>query len=672
MSEDQRQIRIDKLDRLREDGVAVYPDHFDVTHVLGDAAKCEEGARLRLAGRLMLIRTMGGLTFAHLGDVTGKLQISVKRDEVGRETYDRLRKLVDLGDFLGAEGELYVTKTGELTLRVETLTFLGKALLPLPEKWHGLQDVELCYRRRYLDLIMNEQTRERFRQRSAVVRTIRDILDAHGFDEVETPILQNKASGALAKPFKTHHNAMDLDVYLRIAPETYLKRLVVGGFNRVYEFARCFRNEGMDPSHLQEFTMLEYYVAYWSYRENMAFTETLIKDVVKAVTGELVIRRDGKEIDLDQEWPRKTMRDLIVDGTGLDIDEHETADALRVAIAALGVEIEDAANLGRGTLIDQLYKKTVRPDLDGPVFLVQHPTDLSPLARRNDDDPRCVDRFQLVIAGWEIVNAYSELVDPLDQRARLEEQAGLRQGGDEEALEMDEDYLTAMEHGMPPISGWGMGIDRFVSLLSEVDNLRDTVFFPLMRPLEAAVEETVKSEAAPAAVVEGVEECGIERDALDGLVAALDDEDLSRRASRVGAVMARVAEELGADVSVWETTGRASVVAPDALAGAGASETLVGAVAAREDVEIRSGRLAVGLAACEQATGLVLAVASVNPERSVQAVKTKSVRKRLGKKGFATRIDRDAIRACETLGFEAGAFLDLVVTALKSEDDSED
>ena len=667
MSEDQRQIRIDKIDRLREDGVAVYPDHFDVSHVLGDAAKLEEGARPRLAGRLLLIRTMGGLTFAHLGDVTGKLQISVKRDEVGRETYDRLRKLIDLGDFLGAEGELYRTKTGELTLRVETLTFLGKALLPLPEKWHGLQDVELCYRRRYLDLIMNEQTRERFRLRATVTRTIREILDAAGFDEVETPILQNKASGALAKPFRTHHNAMDIDVYLRIAPETYLKRLVVGGFNRVYEFARCFRNEGMDPSHLQEFTMLEYYVAYWSYRENMAFTESLIKDVVKATTGGLILRRDGKEIDLAGPWPRKSMRELILDGTGLDIDDHETADALRTAIAGLGVEIEDAENLGRGTLIDQLYKKTVRPDLDGPVFLIQHPTDLSPLARRNDDDPRCVDRFQLVIAGWEVVNAYSELVDPLDQRGRLEEQAGLRQGGDEEALEMDEDYLTAMEHGMPPISGWGMGIDRFVSLLSEVDNLRDTVFFPLMRPLEAAAEETPAAPMAESAVEEA-EESGIDLEAVDGLVAALGDEELTRRASRVGAAMAGVAAEVGADVAVWEATGRASVVAPEVLREAGASDALAGAVAAREDAESRTGRLAVALAACEQATGLVLAVASVNPERSVQAVKTKSVRKRLGKKGFASRVDRDAIRAAETLGLEVGAFLDLVVVALKAED----
>jgi lysyl-tRNA synthetase, class II len=671
MSEDLRQIRIEKIERLRADGVPVYPDRFDRTHRLGDAASLPEGSEgLRVAGRLVLIRTMGGLTFAHLRDVTGSLQIAVRRDDVGRDVYDRLRKLVDVGDFLGAEGDLFLTKTGELTLEVRELTFLGKALLPLPEKWHGLTDVDACYRRRYLDLIMNPETRERFRLRSAVTREIRRFLDDRSFEEVETPILQNKASGALARPFATHHNALDLDVYLRIAPETYLKRLIVGGYDRVYEFARCFRNEGSDPSHLQEFTMLEYYVAYWSYEENMTFTEELLKHVLMETTGELIIRRDGKEIDLSGEWPRKSFRELILDAIDLDIDTLETADDLRRVLSERGIEIEDAAKLGRGALIDQLYKKTVRPSLDGPVFLIRHPTDTSPLARRSDDDPRTVDQFQLVITGWEVVKAYSELVDPLDQRARLEEQTRLRLEGDDEALDMDEDYLRAMEHGMPPISGWGMGIDRFVALLSGRDNLRDTIYFPLMRPRDPAEEDEFLIESGSddeTALAADPESAGISTETIDALLAGVEDVLAGRRGRWVGAVMAALAREIGADAELWSACGLAHVVDPDDLENADADPALVNAVRARSGETPPSSRLAVGLRACEQATGLAMAVAKVLPDRSILSVKPKSVRKRMGKKSFASGIDRDAIAACESLDVPVERFLEVVVEALKAD-----
>jgi lysyl-tRNA synthetase class 2 len=676
MSEDLRQIRIDKQERLRAEGVHVRPDRFDRTHTLGEAAALEEGAKdLRLAGRLVLVRTMGKLTFAHLRDVSGSLQISMRKDEIGEEAYDRMRRLFDLGDFVGAEGDLYRTKTGELTLQVRRLVYLGKALRPLPEKWHGLTDLDACYRRRYLDLVMNPETRDRFRLRAAVVRSIRSYLDEHGFEEVETPILQNKASGALARPFVTHHNALDLDVYLRIAPETYLKRLVVGGYDRVYEFARCFRNEGMDPSHLQEFTMLEYYVAYWSYEENMRFTEELLKHVLRETTGGLTIEREGKTIDLGGTWPRATMRQLIVDATGIDFADHETADDLRVAIAAKGIELEDVERVGRGTLIDQLYKKTVRPDLDGPVFLVGHPTDLSPLARRNDEDETIVDRFQLVVTGWEVVNAYSELVDPLDQRARLEEQAELRLEGDEEALEMDEDYLLAMEHGMPPISGWGMGIDRFVALLSGRENLRDTVFFPLMRPADGTVEEETPetSDAAPDEPSGELEadptEVGLSEDELRERLAALGDALARRRGLRLAAAMRAAAAEADGRADVWAAAGLAKELGADALASAGAHPGLVAAVRGVEDPAARSTRLAVALAACDQAAGLAMAVSKVLPDRNLASVKPSSVRKRMGKKGFAAGIDREAIRGCEALGVPVDRFLQIVVDALKSVSD---
>ncbi len=314
-----------------------------------------------------------------------------------------------------------------------------------------------------------------------MVRELRRLLDDDDFTEVETPVLMTRPSGAMARPFATHHNALDIDLYLRIAPETYLKRLIVGGYEKVYEFARCFRNEGMDPSHLQDFTMLEYYVAYWSYEENMVFTETLVKELLTRVYGSLDDAEEKTGIRWSGDWPQVALSDLIKRDAGIDLVDFRDADSLRAEIKAQGHEIEGAEKLGRGSLIDHLYKKVCRPGLQDPVFLTSHPIDLSPLARRNDENPDVADRFQLVVRGWEIVNAYSELVDPVDQRNRLSEQAGLKAGGDHEAMEMDEDYLLAMEHGMPPISGWGMGIDRFVALLTKQSNLRDVVLFPTMR-----------------------------------------------------------------------------------------------------------------------------------------------------------------------------------------------
>ena len=480
--DEQREFRLKKIESLREAGVAPWPDRFRKTHTMAGARALPEGTGdVAVAGRLVLIRYMGKLSFGHLQDATGQLQIMVRKNAVGAESFDLLKKLTDLGDFLGIKGTMIVTKTGEVTIEAEELTFLGKALRPLPEKWHGVVDQELCYRQRYMDLISNEETRERFDLRTRVIRELRRMLDDEGFMEVDTPVLMNKASGALARPFITKHNALDIELFLRIAPETYLKRLIVGGYERVYEMARCFRNEGVDPSHLQDFTMLEYYVAYWSYEENMVFTEKLLKGLLERVYGSLDAAREATGIRWDGEWPRVGMGELIERETGIEIKDHPDAPSLLAAIGEFGLEIEDAGKLGRGSLIDQLYKKTCRPKLEEPTFLTRHPIDLSPLARRNDEDPTVADRFQLVVKGWEMANAYSELVDPVDQRNRLAEQARLKAGGDAEAMEMDEDYLLAMEHGMPPISGWGMGIDRLVALLTGRANLRDVVFFPLLR-----------------------------------------------------------------------------------------------------------------------------------------------------------------------------------------------
>jgi len=487
VAEDLREVRLRKLEQLREAGVHPYPERFERTHTLAEARELPEGAAVTTAGRIYQRRVMGKLTFATLQDLGGQIQIALTRDglaedpDASRTLYKRFEKLVDRWDFVGVAGEIFFTKKGEKTVQVREWTFLGKALQPPPNKYQGSVDTEINWRRRYVDLVSNPETRARFRLRTRVVRAMRGFLDEHGFEEVETPILCNKASGALARPFKSRHNALDMDVVLRIAPETYLKRLVVGGYDRVYEFARCFRNEGMDPSHLQDFTMLEYYAAYWNYEDNMRFTERMVRRVLEQALGTQTIQRGDQTIDFSGEWPVRSLKELIAEHGGIDIDAHGTAEDLRGAIAAKGIELENP-DAGRGSLIDQLYKRTARPKLIQPTFIVKHPIDLSPLARSSDDDPRTVDRFQLVVDTWEVVNAYSELVDPVDQRARLEEQARLRGAGDEEAMELDDDYLLAMEHGMPPISGWGLGIDRFVALITDVPNLRDVVWFPLMKP----------------------------------------------------------------------------------------------------------------------------------------------------------------------------------------------
>ncbi len=484
-SGDQREVRVAKLSRLRALGINPYPERFERTHKLAEARALPAGtAPVRVAGRVMMFRVLGKLSFATLQDETGRCQVSVSQDDLGEEFYkENWKKLVDNGDFVGIEGEAYITKTNEPTIRARTVTFLGKTLRPLPEKWHGLTDRESCYRQRYLDLVMNRETMDRFLFRARLVRSMRTFLENDGFIEIDTPILSTKASGAAARPFKSKHNALGIDVFLRIAPETYLKRAVVGGFDKVFEFARCFRNEGMDPSHLQDFTMLEWYAAYWNYVDNMKFTERMVQHVLQETLGTQVVEIRGQKIDFSGSWPRVTFRDLIRQDCGIDIEDYQDVVALRAEIKRRAIHLdEDIEKLGRGNLIDTLYKKVSRPKLTGPLFLCEHPIDLSPLARRNDHVAHLTDRFQVVVCGWEIVNAYSELVDPIDQRQRFEEQAALKAGGDEDAMDMDEDYLLAMEHGMPPISGFGMGIDRFCALLTNSDNLRDVVLFPLMKP----------------------------------------------------------------------------------------------------------------------------------------------------------------------------------------------
>lgn len=482
---DQEKVRRDTLETLRTI-INPYPDHFVRTHEIADARLLEDGTTdVKVAGRIVLMRKMGKMSFLTIQDIKGKIQISIKIDMVGEEAYDFFKKYIDIGDFIGVCGEVFTTHTGEKTIRAASYEFLGKALKPLPEKFHGLTDTESIYRYRYLDLITSKESRNKFLFRSKFIKKLRDYLDKEGYIEIETPILNNKPSGATAKPFITHHNALDIDLYLRIAPETYLKRAVVGGFTKVFEIARCFRNEGMDTTHLQDFTMIEGYGAYLNYKDNMKFLQNMLQSIIKDLFGTLEIKVGDKLVDLSGTWPVVSFRDLILKYSNIDIKVYNTKESLLNKIKEDKIEIDSETpleNLGYGNLVDQLYKKVARPNVIGPIYLTEHPIDLSPLARANDDDKTITDRFQLVINGAEIINAYSELVDPVDQEQRLLKQAALKANGDEEAMPMDYDYIEAMEYGMPPISGWGMGLDRLIQLLTSSENIKDVVMFPLMRP----------------------------------------------------------------------------------------------------------------------------------------------------------------------------------------------
>ncbi len=488
---EQEQVRRNKLQEINNP----YPDRFERNYELADAMKLEDGiSDVQVAGRIVLMRKMGKLSFLTIQDISGKIQICIKVDLLGEEKYQEFKSNFDIGDFIGVNGEIFTTQTGEKTIRAKSFVFLGKALKPLPEKFHGLVDQEIIYRHRYIDLITSEESRKKFLFRSNFIKELRNYLDSLGYVEIETPILNNKPSGATAKPFITHHNALDIDLYLRIAPETYLKRAVVGGFTKVYEIARCFRNEGMDSTHLQDFTMIEGYGAYLNYEDNMKLLREMLQSIILKLFGTLIVHVGDKEVDLSGEWEKISFRDLIMKYSNIDIDVYNTKELLLNKIKEEKIEIESETpleNLGYGNLVDQLYKKVARSNIIKPVYLIKHPISLSPLARANDNNSKITDRFQLIINGAEIINAYSELVDPIEQEKRLLEQAKLKELGDDEAMPMDYDYIEAMEYGMPPISGWGMGIDRIIQLLTNSENVKDCVMFPLMKPLDENKQENV-------------------------------------------------------------------------------------------------------------------------------------------------------------------------------------
>ncbi len=478
-----------KLERLRAQGLDPFSQDFaprgEIEDVLarygsweGKDLEALQG-RFSLAGRIVGKRDFGKVSFLDLMDRTGRLQCFVQVANLPQDQGAAFRCL-DVGDHAGVEGGLFRTRSGELTLRVESFQVLSKALRPLPEKWHGIRDVEGRYRQRYLDLLMNPQVREGFRSRTSIIRWIREFLDGQGFQEVETPMMQPLAGGADARPFVTHHNALDMDLYLRIAPELYLKRLVIGGMERVYEINRNFRNEGVSTQHNPEFTMLEFYQAYASFNDLMGLTEHLVETLLARLGKGVRIVYQGRTIDLSRPWRRVRFLDGLVEMGGVPREALEELESLKAFARSRHVVIEGRDSLGK--VQAKLFDALVEPQLDDPTFVTHHPVAISPLSRRNRQEPHLVDRFELYIGGREIANAFSELTDPDDQRARFMEQKALREQGDDEAHPLDEDFLRALEHGMPPTAGEGLGIDRLVMLLTDSASIRDVILFPHLRP----------------------------------------------------------------------------------------------------------------------------------------------------------------------------------------------
>ena len=505
---EQMQVRLDKMHKIEEKGWKPFGYRYEYTHRSGDVkeqfeALSEAETEVKLAGRVMAIRGHGKTCFMDMQDKDGRIQVYVRKDVLGEENY-ALIKMMDIGDTVGVTGTVFRTHMGEVSIKAASLEMLSKSLRPLPEKWHGLKDVETRYRQRYVDLIVNPDVRDTFVKRSQIIRSVRDVLDSHGFLEVETPILNTIAGGAAARPFISYHNALDMQVYMRIAPELYLKRLIVGGMDRVYELGRVFRNEGIDNRHNPEFTSVEIYQAFADYRDMMDLTEEVVVKTAEKVLGTTKIVYEGTEIELASPWKRISMIDAVKEYAGKDFTNVTDIEEARTMAKELNVEVEAAWGVGK--IINACFEEYVEDKLIQPTFITGHPKEISPLAKSNPENPEITDRFEAFIYGREICNGFTELNDPIDQRERFMKQVEERANGDEEANMMDEDFVTALEYGLPPTGGLGIGIDRLVMFLTDSSTIRDVLFFPTMKPLKGeqpveAAPVQVQAEASVAAPV---------------------------------------------------------------------------------------------------------------------------------------------------------------------------
>lgn len=667
-----RDAKLKKLEDLKHKGINPYPSESQRTIICQKAVLDFDKLKdkeIYLAGRVRLIRSHGKSTFADLEDESGKIQFYLKEDLLGAPKY-KLFDDFDIGDFIQIRGKLFETKTGEKTVMVSDFKILAKSILPLPEKWHGLQDVELRLRKRYLDLIMNPRTKSIFRVRAQMIDAIRDFLTDREFLEVQTPILQPIAGGADARPFVTHHNVLDIDLYLRIAPELYLKRLIVGGFEKIYELGSVFRNEGMSREHLQEFTTLEYYWAYKNYRDLMKFNEKMFTFILERVFKTLKFEYQGQKIDFTPPWPRQDYHDLILKETGVDLTKFPDKESLAKKLQELGIKFE--AGAGRGRLIDILYKQKCRPKLVQPTYLINHPLDVSPLAKKSNERQDIVERFQILAQGIELGNGYSELNDPIDQKTRFKEQMKLRQAGDEEAHMMDEDFIEALEYGMPPTAGFGMGIDRLLVLLTNSTSVREVVFFPQMRPeTKSKKQENTKTKKQNGYKINP----GITREeAFKLLQKELKNKNLIKHSLAVEVVMAGLAQKLGEDEEAWRICGilhdldyektknkpeEHAKVTAEMLKKLGVASQITDAIKAHNEATgvTPESTMARALYAVDPLTGLIVAAALVQPDKKLASLDVNSVLKKFKSKSFAAGVNRKAISSCKDFGLSLDEFI---------------
>lgn len=657
-------VRRNKIEELRRSHINPYPSRAHRTSTVADFLnvfdqRTPNNVPQTLTGRVRLKRIHGKIMFFQLQDGTGTLQVVLSVQDLTKERFDWSEHIIDVGDIIEVTGTPFVTKKGEQSLLGTNVALLSKAVRPLPDKWHGLKDEEARYRQRYLDLLMNPELKELFVKKSIFWHAMRSFLLQEQFIEVETPVLETTPGGADAEPFMTHHNALDIDVYLRISTgELWQKRLMVGGFDKTFEIGRQFRNEGMSPEHLQDYTQMEFYWGYADYTMGMELVQRLVQHVMQETFGTLTFTIDGKSIDCSGTWERIDYRDTIKKMLGVDCIEDTDA-ALRLAAQQRGIDVSSI--VGRGRIIDALWKQC-RKKIQGPVFLVNHPVDVSPLAKRREEDPRTVERFQIILAGSELGNGYSELNDPIDQRARFEEQSRLRDQGDAEAQMHDEDFVEALEYGMPPTCGFGVSERLFAVLMNK--SVRECVLFPLLRPKQSSAPSTNNTNASDPTLQ--AFEAGIDRaTAHQLLVNTITDENLRRHMLATESIMKALATHFhAASPEAWGIAGllhdidyervpveQHSIAGADQLQAAGLHQLIVHAVREHNPAHgiPPSTIMSKALLTLETLTGLIIATTFVRPDKKIAGVEVKSVMKKFKTKGFAAGVDRELIRQCETL-----------------------
>jgi lysyl-tRNA synthetase, class II len=699
--------RSNKLKSLQKLGLNPFPGSIKRDQAIGQAREMD-GKNVAIVGRISAQRGHGKISFTDLKDATGQIQAVFKIDEIKPDTF-KILDFCDIGDFLAVQGKVGKTTAGEISVFVTDFQLISKSLRPLPDKWHGLSDVEERYRQRYVDLLVNDDVKKIFTVRTKVVKFLRDFLDRDGFMEMETPVLQPLYGGASAKPFVTHHNTLDEDLYLRISDELYLKRLIVGGFEKVYEVGRDFRNEGMDREHNPEFTMLEFYWAYANYSILMEYTEKMLSELVKSVNGSPIIEFEDQKLDFTPPWPRRTYRDVVLEYSGIDIDQADDEKKLLDAIHEHNIKLDLKGVIGYGALLDTLYKATARPKLIGPMFLIDRPTAFVALAKRLPKDPRYTASFQALVVGRELLNAYNELNDPIDQAARWHESEKLGEKGQTEYEKFDFDYIRALEYGMPPTAGWGMGIDRLVAILTNQHSIKDVILFPTLRPEifnqkdSEKITPVNKKSLSSENVLSEIDErkvknmdLGIDYPKAKKLMEEYIKDPITRlHCVESEAIMRALAKHFGENEEQWGIIGLLHdidweltktntkmhcIKTAEILRENGGTEYLIETIQSHgygqgfgDDYygppefkgKTRNGKIQHALAAAETSTGLIIASTLVQPDKKLSSLKLESLIKKFKSKGFAANCRREIIMECEQIGLTLDEFLKLGLTALQ-------